>query len=205
MKQANIQKVSIDKINPAPYNPRITLKPSDPAYEKLKQSIEKFGLVEPLIWNKRTGNLVSGHQRLAILKKEGAKEVQVSVVNLSDSDEKALNMAMNKISGEWDHEALTVLMDELGAAGEDVFSLAGFQKQEIDDLITKLSIDFDDEILQSVLGRPDESKRETPEKAIKGFTVIKITVKNDLIAEKQIENLKTEWTSKGAKVEVITK
>jgi len=53
-----IQKVSVDKLNSAKYNPRKDLKPGDPEYEKLKKSIEAFGYVEPAIWNKRTGNII---------------------------------------------------------------------------------------------------------------------------------------------------
>ena len=86
----NIQTIAIDKLNPAKYNPRVDLQPGDPEYEKLKRSIKEFGYVEPIIWNKRTGNVVGGHQRLKILKSEGHKEVKVSVVDLDDNKEKAL-------------------------------------------------------------------------------------------------------------------
>ena len=96
-----IETINISKINPAVYNPRKNLKPGDADYDKLKKSIDEFGCVEPLIWNKRTGNLVGGHQRLKILKERGDKEVQVSVVDLDDQKEKALNIALNKISGDW--------------------------------------------------------------------------------------------------------
>lgn len=63
-----IEKIDILKLNPAKYNPRKDLKPGDPEYEKLKQSIKKFGVVEPIVWNKRSGNIVGGHQRYKILK-----------------------------------------------------------------------------------------------------------------------------------------
>ena len=59
----NIQKISVEKLNPAVYNPRKDLKPGDKEYEKLKRSIEEFGYVEPVIWNQKTGNVVGGHQR----------------------------------------------------------------------------------------------------------------------------------------------
>ena len=58
----HIQKIPFSKVNPAPYNPRIDLQPEDPEYKKLEKSIEEFGLVQLLVWNKRTGNLVGGHQ-----------------------------------------------------------------------------------------------------------------------------------------------
>jgi ParB-like chromosome segregation protein Spo0J len=60
-----IQKIAISKIKPAAYNPRKDLKPGDPEYLKLAKSMKEFDLVEPLVWNKRSGNLVGGHQRLA--------------------------------------------------------------------------------------------------------------------------------------------
>ena len=57
-----IRKLPLEKLNPAKYNPRKDLKPSDPEYEKLKKSMETFGYVEPIVWNKRTGQIVGGHQ-----------------------------------------------------------------------------------------------------------------------------------------------
>lgn len=69
----NLQKIAIDKLKLAKYNPRKDLKPGDPEYEKLKRSILEFGYVEPIVWNSRTGNVVGGHQRLKILKEQGLK------------------------------------------------------------------------------------------------------------------------------------
>lgn len=71
----DIEKLNIEKLNPSKYNPRKDLKPGDPEYEKLKKSINTFGYVEPVIWNKRTGNVVGGHQRLKILKQQGATDI----------------------------------------------------------------------------------------------------------------------------------
>jgi len=84
-----IAKIAIEKINPAPYNPRQDLKPGDPDYEKLRKSLEEFDCVEPLVWNKRTGHLVGGHQRLKVLKARGDREVMVSVVDLPLDKEKS--------------------------------------------------------------------------------------------------------------------
>ena len=67
----NVQKFRIADIKPAPYNPRKTLKPGDDEWEALSRSLERFGLVEPLIINSKTGLLVSGHQRLNVLKSKG--------------------------------------------------------------------------------------------------------------------------------------
>jgi len=93
----NIREIPIQDIRPAPYNPRKDLKPGDPEYEKLRQVMGHFDLVQPLVWNQRTGNLVGGHQRLKILKERGDLTVPVVVVDLDKTDEKALNIALNKV------------------------------------------------------------------------------------------------------------
>ena len=90
-----IRKVPISLLNAAPYNPRKDLQPGDPEYQKIARSIEKYGCVEPIIWNEKTGNVIGGHQRLKVLAATGAVEVDVSVVQLSLEDEKALNLALN--------------------------------------------------------------------------------------------------------------
>lgn len=104
-----IRKVPISLLNAAPYNPRKDLQPGDPEYQKIARSIEKYGCVEPIIWNEKTGNVIGGHQRLKVLAATGAVEVDVSVVQLSLEDEKALNLALNKISGQWDNAYQTLL------------------------------------------------------------------------------------------------
>lgn len=77
-----IEKIKIKTIKPLKFNPRIDLKPEDEEYQKIKKSILEFDLVEPFIVNKRTGNLISGHQRLKILKELGKKEVEAVIVDL---------------------------------------------------------------------------------------------------------------------------
>lgn len=77
-----IRKVPISLLNAAPYNPRKDLQPGDPEYQKIARSIEKYGCVEPIIWNEKTGNVIGGHQRLKVLAATGAVEVDVSVVQL---------------------------------------------------------------------------------------------------------------------------
>ncbi len=77
-----IKKMQISQIQKADYNPRAELRPGDPAYEKLKNSIQTFGFCEPLIFNRRTGQLIGGHQRLTVLKDLGYTEAEVVVVEL---------------------------------------------------------------------------------------------------------------------------
>lgn len=128
-----IEKKNTDELLPADYNPRKDLKPGDPEYDKLKRSIEQFGYVEPVIWNKVTGRVVGGHQRLKVLIDMGITEVECVVVELLEDKEKALNIALNKISGEWDKDKLALLIADLQGADFDV-SLTGFDPAELDDL-----------------------------------------------------------------------
>lgn len=129
-----IEKKNTAELLPADYNPRKDLKPGDAEYEKLKRSIEQFGYVEPVIWNKTTGRVVGGHQRLKVLIDMGMTEVDCVVVELTEEKEKALNIALNKISGEWDKDKLALLIADLQGADFDV-SLTGFEPAELDDLL----------------------------------------------------------------------
>jgi len=128
-----IEKIKVEQLIPADYNPRKDLQPGDSEYEKIKRSLEEFGYVDPVIWNKTNGRVVGGHQRLKVLASMGRTEVECVVVELDEEKEKALNVALNKISGDWDKEKLAVLMTDLDAADFDV-SLTGFDAAEIDDL-----------------------------------------------------------------------
>lgn len=128
-----IEKKNTADLLPADYNPRKDLKPGDAEYEKLKRSIEQFGYVEPVIWNKTTGRVVGGHQRLKVLMDMGMTEVDCVVAEMDEDKEKALNIALNKISGDWDKDKLALLIADLQGADFDV-SLTGFEPAEIDDL-----------------------------------------------------------------------
>lgn len=108
-----IQKLPIDQFQPAGFNPRVTLLPGDKDYEDIKASLVEFGPVEPLIVNKRSGLLISGHQRLRILKELGYQEIEAVVVDLPPSKERVLNLIMNKVRGRWDETKLANLLDEL--------------------------------------------------------------------------------------------
>lgn len=130
-----ICKIPITRINPAPYNPRVDLTPDDPEYQKLEKSIATFGYVEPLVWNKRTKTLISGHQRLKALIAQGRKEIEVSVVDLPLAKEKALNIALNKIEGRWDEGKLTNLLSELSQIPDFDVGLTGFETPEISELL----------------------------------------------------------------------
>ena len=127
-----IEKAPIEALNNAKYNPRKDLKPTDAEYIKLKNSVEHFGYVEPVIVNKRNMTVVGGHQRIKVLKDLGYKEIEVVYVDLNDTDEKALNIALNKISGDWDAEKLEDLLREISLDTEFNVELTGFDLDEIE-------------------------------------------------------------------------
>jgi len=155
-----IEKKNTAELLPADYNPRKDLKPGDAEYDKLKRSIEQFGYVEPVIWNKVTGRVVGGHQRLKVLIDMGITEVECVVVEMDAEKEKALNIALNKISGEWDKEKLALLIADLQGADFDV-SLTGFDPAELDDLFKdsiKDGIHDDDFDVEAELKEPPITK-----------------------------------------------
>lgn len=123
-----IKEVEINKIKEAEYNAREKLQKGDREYENIKNSILNFGYVEPIVWNKRTGNCVGGHQRLQILKDLGKKTVQVSVVDMNEKEEKQLSLALNKIKGKWDFPKLKEIIKSIDT--EEVWK-TGFSSDEI--------------------------------------------------------------------------
>jgi DNA modification methylase len=134
--------VPINQINPAKYNPRTI---TDKELAGLMESIKKFGFVEPLIVNKRTNTLCGGHQRLKAAEKLGHKTVPITHVDLSEAEEKALNVALNShtIQGKFDTEVLHALLDEIKVEMPELsVSL------NMDDLAVDMKIDFN----------PDETK-----------------------------------------------
>lgn len=153
-----IETIPIAQLNPVAWNPRIDLQPSMPEYEKLRKSIEHFDLVEPLVWNKRTGNLVGGHQRLKIMKQRGDTHAEVSVVDLDEKEEARLNLALNKISGDWDMPKLKDLLVELDDGDFDM-EIAGFDDKELEEIMTATAPeiqedDFDGEAAAEAITEP---------------------------------------------------
>ncbi len=113
------QKMKVVDLLPADYNPR---RISDEALKGLSASIERFGLVQPIVWNARTRRIVGGHHRLRVLRDHGVEETDVIVVDLPDREEKALNVALNSpaISGEFTPD-LDAILAEIQSALPDLF------------------------------------------------------------------------------------
>ena len=123
-------KININDIKEAVYNPRKKLKPSDKEYQSIKNSIEEFGYVQPLIINK-DNTIIGGHQRLSVLKDLGYQEIDVIMVDVDKTQEKALNIALNKISGRWDSKMLSALLTDLNKNKYDL-RLTGFKPNVIE-------------------------------------------------------------------------
>lgn len=153
--------LSIDSLKPAAYNPRKKLKKGDKEYEKIKKSIVEFGYVDPIIIN-FDGTVIGGHQRLTVLSDLGYKEVQCVQVRIEDENKvKALNVALNKITGAWNEELLADLMVDLQDADFNL-DLTGFEAPEIDQLFSKVhnkEVKEDDFDVDGELTKPTISKQ----------------------------------------------
>lgn len=125
----NIKVLDINSIKPSEFNPRIQLDVGSEEFQKIKESIIEFGLVEPLLVNEVNMSIIGGHQRYSVLKFLGYKEVPCVLINEPDEErEKALCVGLNKIKGEWDNDKLTALLNETGVNE----SITGFDKTEDD-------------------------------------------------------------------------
>jgi site-specific DNA-methyltransferase (adenine-specific) len=138
MNNLTIKKMKIADLNPAKYNPRKELKPGDKEFEKLKNSIEHFGYVELIVVNTANHNtVISGHQRLNVLKYLNVDEIECVTVEMNETEEKALNIAMNKVSGEWNEQLLADLIVDLQSVDFNV-DLTGFEAPEVEQLFSKV-------------------------------------------------------------------
>ncbi len=132
----DLKKIKIADLVPASYNPRKALKPGDKEYEKIKRSIEEFGYCEPVIVNSDM-TIIGGHQRVTVLKDLGYSEIDCIVIDIDKTKERALNIALNKITGEWNKELLADLIAELQDSDFDV-TFTGFDPPEIEQLMNSV-------------------------------------------------------------------
>ena len=151
-----IKELSLKELKPAAYNPRKKLKKGDKEYEKIKQSLLKYGYVDPIIVNEDL-TVIGGHQRLTVLKDLDYETAKCVIVNLPKEDEKALNIALNKITGQWDEALLADLLLDLQ---ESDFSLdlTGFEPPEIDDILSNV---HDKELSEDEFDVEEELKKPT--------------------------------------------
>ena len=135
-KTAQLKVLPVGVLRPAAYNPRKKLKPGDKEYEKIKNSIMEFGFADPLVVNSDM-TIVGGHQRLAVAMELGYTEVPCAVVDVDKVREKALNIALNKITGAWDDSLLADLLKDLEDSEFDL-GKTGFEPPEISEIFNNV-------------------------------------------------------------------
>ena len=139
-----IVKVDINELISPEYNPRQI---TDDEMEKLKNSIKEFGYIAPIIVNKHNNHIVGGNQRYHALKEMSYDEIDVIFIEETDLNrEKTLNIALNKISGDWDNEKLEELLNELNTSDIELI-LTGFDEFELEGLLFDADEDLDDEVV----------------------------------------------------------
>lgn len=159
MKTAELRMIPVSELKPAAYNPRKKLKPGDKEYEKIKNSIEEFGFADPLVVNADM-TIIGGHQRLTVAVALGYTEVPCAVVDVDKVREKALNIALNKITGAWDENLLAELLEDIQNSDFDL-GKTGFDPPEIEQLFNQVhdkDIKEDDFDIEEELKQPTFSK-----------------------------------------------
>ena len=136
MKTAELKTLPVSVLKPAEYNPRKKLKKGDKEYKKIENSIREFGFADPLVVNSDM-TIVGGHQRLNVAIDLGYTEVPCAVVDVDKTREKALNIALNKITGAWDEEMLADLLKDLGDKDFNL-EFTGFEAPEIEQLFSNI-------------------------------------------------------------------
>lgn len=159
MKTPELRVIPVQDLKPAAYNPRKKLKPGDSEYEKIKKSIEEFGFADALVVNKDM-TIIGGHQRLTVAMELGYTEVPCTVVDIDKTREKALNIALNKITGAWDEALLAELLKDIEASGLSPM-MTGFEPPEMEQLFNKVAsteVNEDEFDVESELKKPTISK-----------------------------------------------
>lgn len=139
-------KKDLNEIKAAEYNPRKKLKPGDFEFENIKKSIENFGYVEPIVLND-DDTIISGHQRRNVMLYLGYKEADCIVVSVGKAEEKALNIALNKITGEWDFDKLKTLIVDIKNLDLDI-ALTGFSADEINEVVGDIDLSNEIEVVE---------------------------------------------------------
>lgn len=141
-----VQEVPISSIEEWTDNPRRQRDEGDVQYESLKRSLERWDVLQPIVWNERTGQIVSGHQRVKLLKEKGRDLVPAAVVDLNYNEQRALSLALNKIDGSWDEDQLETVLEDIQE--ESTVDYLGFDEQELDDRLSEYNeaTDFTEDV-----------------------------------------------------------
>src|SRR5262245_51278781 len=135
MVTCTVEQVKIDSLRPDPANPR---RIGDRELEALTRSLHEWGFVQPVIALRRGGTIVAGHQRVLAARKLGMKTIPAIFVDLPLEQARLLNLALNKISGNWDEELLARMVTELTEIEAVDLALSGFDDDELEALLKSL-------------------------------------------------------------------
>lgn len=187
------KKLKLADIIPASYNPRKDLQAGDPEFEKIRRSIEEFGYVEPIIVNFDM-TIIGGHQRAKVLSALGVLEVDCVIVNVDKTKEKALNIALNKISGEWDTEGLAHLLSELDQESYNI-ELTGFDWDEAEKLMKTME--------KEDHSADDDFEAELPDKPISSLGDIWVLGRHRLMCGDSTKKSDMDRLTEGKRVEMV--
>ncbi|WP_405286439.1 ParB N-terminal domain-containing protein [Methanobrevibacter sp.] len=168
--------IKITDLKPARYNPR---KISNEDYNKLSNSINEFGLVDPIIINLNNNTIIGGHQRYEVLMDEymaGDEDYsELQIIKRGDigwvfpneqlkikdlNHEKALNLVLNKVQGEWELDKLEDLFNDLTIEGLDL-QITGFEKDEIKNMFKNVDVStFGEGLEDNYLGEEEEEDKK---------------------------------------------
>ena len=127
-----VEQVPIDQLRPDPANPR---RISNAELEALTRSLQEFGFVQPVLARREDNTVIGGHQRLLAARRLGYKTVPVTFLDLTLEQARLLNLALNKICGEWDQELLARMLADLKPIEDIDLSLSGFSEDELGKLL----------------------------------------------------------------------
>ena len=162
MKMAELKMLPVSVLKPAEYNPRKKLKKGDKEYKKIENSIREFGFADPLVVNADM-TIIGGHQRLNVAIDLGYTEVPCAIVDVDKTREKALNIALNKITGAWDDQMLADLLKDLENVNFNL-DFTGYEAPEIGQLFSNIydkkvkedNFDVDSELKQPTFSKPGD-------------------------------------------------
>lgn len=156
-----IETVNINDLISPDFNPRLM---SEEEMNKLEMSLKNYGYIDPIIVNRYNNHIVGGNQRYEALKSLGYKDIDVIFIDEPDLNrEKALNLALNKISGEWDTPKLEIILDELTSEGFDL-DLTGFDKIELKEMSLEKNIPLWEDVPDDLDNVTDDLIQEQKEK-----------------------------------------
>ena len=129
-----VEQLPIDALHPDPGNPR---RIAEDELAALCCSIETFGLVDPVLARRADRRVIAGHQRLLAARRAGLTTVPVILLDLTAEDARLLNVALNRIGGEWDADLLARLLIDLRATADCDLTLSGFAEADLGDLLAR--------------------------------------------------------------------